>query len=56
MEERDLGNMKISTLGMALAAVLLLVAAVGVSLGSISLGWLGLAVLAGSFVLERMKM
>ena len=51
-----MGDMKLSTIGMIVATLLLLVAAVGVTFGSISLGWLGLAVMAGSFVANWMKM
>jgi hypothetical protein len=48
--------MKVSTIGLIVAAVIFLVAAIGINLGSISLVALGLAVFAGSFALERMKM
>ena len=51
-----MGDLKLSTLGMLLAAVLFLVAAVGVSFGSISLLGLGLAVMAGSLAASWMKM
>ena len=47
---------KVSTILWLVAAVLFLVSAVGVSIGSISLAWLGLAAFAGGFVLESWKM
>ena len=48
--------MKMSTIAWIVAALLFLIAAIGVSFGSISLLALGLAALAGGFVLEAMKM
>ena len=47
---------KFSTIAMIVAAVIFLVAAIGVSLGSIGLVPLGLAVLAAGFVLAEWKM
>ena len=53
---REMGDMKFSTIGMIVAALIFLVAAIGVSLGSISLVALGLAVMAGSLAASWMKM
>ncbi|MEO8626141.1 MAG: hypothetical protein ABI452_05515 [Candidatus Limnocylindrales bacterium] len=51
-----MGDMRLSTIGMIIAALIFLVAAIGVSFGSISLVALGLAVMAGSLAASWMKM
>jgi hypothetical protein len=51
-----MGDLKLSTIGMLLAAIIFLVAAIGISVGSISLVGLGLAVMAGSLAASWMKM
>jgi hypothetical protein len=56
LEESAVNNMKPSTIGLVVAAVIFLIAAIGINVGSISLVALGLAVLAGSFALEKWKM
>ena len=47
---------KVSTILWIVAVVLFLVSALGISVGTISLAWLGMAAFAGGFVLEAWKM
>ena len=51
-----MGDMKLSTIGMIVAAIIFLVAAIGINVGSISLVALGLTVMAGSLAASWMKM
>jgi hypothetical protein len=48
--------MKLSTIGMLLAAVLFLVSAIGIGFGTFNIVALGLAVMAGSLAASWMKM
>ena len=49
-------SMKMSTIAWMLAVVLFLVSALGISIGTFSLAWIGMALFAGGFVLQDMKM
>lgn len=49
-------EMKVSTIAWIAAVVLFVIAALGISFGSINLLALGLAALAGGFVLQAWKM
>jgi hypothetical protein len=51
-----MGDMKLSTIGMIVAALIFLVVAIGINVGTFNLVALGLAVMAGSLAASWMKM